>query len=186
MLRDKLTIIKEFIHSYIETYQECLNTSNPDFIFELVKSSNALQEAYISAHTTNDKCYSNEESNDEGEGMKQLFKQMLSGLDDLDETLETSKQVKLHRNLTRCYFNFTRKIICDFVPKRIKQKMVNLILKDLDSHLIEFVFEPYLINRCFDQVLAEEESVVEDRNQAELMLNAVNKALSNMPELQFC
>lgn len=185
MLEDTLTSIKEFISSYIETYQASLNTTNPDFILELVKSSNTIQDAFISTHITNKKGLSNDEFvKAEEERTKQLFKQILSGINDLDETLESSKQVKMHKNLTRCYFDFVRKIVRDFVPKRVLHKMVNHVLNNVDHYMHDFVFMPYVVNRSMDQVLTEEESVVDDRNRAEQMLIAVNKALKTMMDIQ--
>jgi len=191
MLDDKLTDIKEFIKSYIETYQTCLNTTNPNFLFQLVKSSTEMQDSYITSYMSNsvkpnvgsEKDEDGEEKDDENLKIQQ-FKQMLCGLNDLDSTLETSKQVKIHRCLTHCYFDFIREIIRDFVPKRIHHKMVKLILDDFEYHLHEYVFTPYVISRSFDDVLAEEDGVIEDRNRVEQMLNAVNKALKNMVDIQ--
>lgn len=191
MLDDKLTNIKEFIKSYIETYQTCLNTTNPNFLFQLVKSSTEMQDSFITSYVndnvsmkTNTNSLKDEDEQDEESLKIQQFKQMLSGLNDLDNTIETSKQVKIHRCLTQCYFDFIREIIRDFVPKRIHHKMVKLILDDFEHHLDEFVFTPYVLNRSFDEVLVEEDGVIEDRNRVEKMLNAVNKALKNMIDIQ--
>lgn len=196
MLEDKVKSLKEFIESYIETYQTCLNTTNPDFLLELVKSSKEMQDAYVTTYSGNinnshyvgSKQYiaqNNEQQlKDEEEMKKQLFKQMLCGLNDLDTSIETSKQVKMHRNLTNCYFNFIRKNVRDFVPKRIQHKMINIILDEFDSKLDEYVFTPYVINRTFEEVLKEEESIIEDRKRAEQLLDAVNKALENMLYIQ--
>ncbi|CAI6362766.1 unnamed protein product [Macrosiphum euphorbiae] len=187
MLDDKLTNIKEFIKSYIETYQTCLNTTNPNFLFQLVKSSTEMQESFITSYMGNPKGDSikiNVDSEDEENLKLQQFKQMLSGLNDLDTTIETSKQVKIHRCLTQCYFDFIREIIRDFVPKRIHHKMVKLILDDFEHHLDEFVFTPYVLNRSFDEVLVEEDGVIEDRNRVVKLLDAVNQALKNMVDIQ--
>jgi len=189
MLDDKLLNIKEFIKSYIETYQTCLNTTNPNFLFQLVKSSTEMQDSFITTYmnnstTTNAVSFKNEDEQDEENLKIQQFKQMLSGFHDLDNTIETSKQVKIHRCLTQCYFDFIREIIRDFVPKRIHHKMVKLILDDFEHHLDEFVFTPYVLNRSFDEVLVEEDGVIEDRKRIEKMLNAVNKALKNMVDIQ--
>lgn len=187
MLGEKLDDIKEFIKSYIETYQTCINTKNPDFLLQLVKSSPEIQETYVSTHLENmlnDSDETNIVLKKKEQISMQLFKQMLTGLNDLDESMETSKQVQMHRNLTLCYFEFTKKNIRDFVPKRIQHKMVNLVLDDFENHLIEFVFTPYLINQSFDKVLVEADGVIEDREQAEKLLNAVNKALKNMVDIQ--
>lgn len=185
MVEDSLKSIKEFIQSYIETYQASLNTTNPDFISELGKFSNVIQDTFVSTTITNKKGLSNDEfTKAEEERTKQLFKQILSGLNDLDETLESSKQVKMHRYLTRCYFEFVRKNVRDFVPKRIIFRMVKYIVNNIDHYMHQFVFTPYVVNRSIDQVLVEVESVIEDRNRADQMLNAVNKALKNMVDIQ--
>lgn len=185
MLEETLTSIKEFLTSYIETYRACLNTTNPDFILELVKSSD-VHDAFLSAFITNKKGMSNDEFlKAEEERIRQLFKQILSGLNDLDETLETSKQVRMHRNLTRCYFEFVRRNVRDFVPKRIIYKMVKYVLNNIDRHMHEFVFTPYIVNRSIDQVLTEEENFVDDRNRAEQLLAGVNMALKSMMDIQY-
>lgn len=186
MLEDALMNIKEFIKSYIQTYQACLDTTNPDFMLELVKSSNVLQDTFVSTNITNKRGLSSDEfMKAEEERTKQLFKQILSGVNDLDETLESSKQVKLHRNLTHCYFEVVRKNVRDFVPKRIIHKMVNYVLDNIDHCMHEYVFTPYVVNRCIDQVLVEEETIVDERNQTEHLLNAVNKALKTMMDIQY-
>lgn len=183
MLENTLKSIKGFIITYIETYQSSLNTTNPDFILELVKSSDVIQGAFVSTSVTNKKGLSNDEFlRAEEERIKQLFKQILSGVNDLDETLESSKQVKLHRNLTRCYFDFIRKNVRDFVPKHIIYKMVNHVLNNIDHYMHDFVFTPN--NRSIDLVLAEEGNIVENRIRAEQMLNAVNKGLKTMMDIQ--
>lgn len=185
MVENTIQNIKEFIRSYIETYQASLNTTNPDFISELCKFSNVIQDMFELTAATNRKGLSNEEfTKAEKERTKQLFKQILSGLNDLDHTLETSKLVRLHRNLTRCYFEFVRKIVRDFVPKHIIYKLVKYVVINIDHYMHEFVFTPYVVNRTIDQALMEVDSVVDDRNRAVQMLNAVNKALKNMTDVQ--
>lgn len=184
-MEDTVTSIKEFIKSYIETYQACLNTTNSDFILELVKSSDTMQELFIPTPVTNKKGLTNEEFiKAEAERTKQIFKQILSGLNDLDETLETSKQVKMHKNLTHCYFNFIRKNVLDFVPKRITHKMVYFVLNNIDRFMYDRVLTPYVVSRSLDQALVEEESAVEDRIRSEQLLNAVNRALKCMMDIQ--
>lgn len=190
MLDKTVSSIQEFIKSYIETYQVCLNTTNPDFLLELVKSAPNVKH-YINQNgygddDDDDDDYeeNNSQLEDNDKTNEQILKLMISGINDLDESLESSKQVKIHRNLTKCYFNFVRKNIRDFVPKRIQHKMVELILKDLDNNFIECVFTPYVSKHCIEEVLIEEEGVVEDRKRATLLLNAVNKALSNMIDIQ--
>jgi len=121
---------------------------------------------------------------DDEDSKIQQFKQMLCGLNDLDSTVETSKQVKIHKCLTQCYFDFIRETIRDFVPKRIHHKMIKLVLGDFEHELDEKVFSSYVINQSFNEVLIEEKGIVEDRERVELMLFAVNKALKNMLDIQ--
>lgn len=185
MLEGTVTSIKEFVRSYIETYQACLNTTNSEFISELVKSSDVIHDVFMSwTPVTNKRGMTNEEFlKAEEERAKQLFKQLLSGRNDL-ETLESSKQVKMHRNLTSCYFRYVRNIVQDFVPKRIIYKMVNYVVNNIDHYMHDLVFTPYVVNRVIDQVLVEEQNVIDDRNRAVLMLSAVNKALKSMADIQ--
>ncbi|XP_025198452.1 dynamin-1-like protein [Melanaphis sacchari] len=190
MLDEKLTDLKEFIKSYIETYQTCLNTTNPNFLFQLVKSSVDLQDENIAAlmSISNNKiCFEGDEENetvDEKFKIEQ-FKQMLSGLNELDTTnTETSKQVKVHKCLTQCYFDFIKEIIRDFVPKRIHHKMVKLVLEDFEHELNENVFTSYVINQSFEEIMVEEEGALEERKRVEELLNAVNLGLKNMIDIQ--
>lgn len=184
MIESTVLSIKEFIKSYIETYQTCLNTTNSEFISELVKSSDVIREVFISTPITIKKGMSNEEFlRAEEERIKQLFIQLLSGRNDT-ETLESSKQVKMHQNLTDCYFRYVRKVVQDFVPKRINYKMVNYIVNNIDHYMHDMVFTPYVVNRVIDQVLVEEQHVIDDRNRAMFMLSAVNKALKSMADIQ--
>lgn len=191
MLEEKVTSVKEFIESYIETYQVCLNTTNSDFIFELVKSSSEMQDIFLFTQINNKRSFKfgindTEVLKLEEEMKKQLFKQMLCGLNDLDESMETSKQVKIHRDLTSCYFKFIRKSVRDFIPKRIKHKMIKLVLDNFENQLNEHVFTPYVINQSFDEVLKEEEGIVDDRKRIKQLLDAVNKALENMICIHCC
>lgn len=190
MLEEKLVSIKDFLTTYIKTYQNCLNTTNPDFMIELVKSSSEFQNAFIETYTKELRLSNEHECDDESEleseyneRNKQLFKQMICGLNDFDETMDSSKQVKMHKNLVECYFMFIRKNIRDFVPKHIKYVLVNEVLDCFDHYMNEYLFTPYVINQSFDKVLAEEESIVEDRYRVEKMLSAVNKALENMVDI---
>jgi len=192
MLDENLNNLKDFIKSFIETYQSCLNTTNPNFLFQLVRSSTEMQDENISAFMNNtsknidDQKFVISEDNEKKESEKkiQLFKQMLSGLNDSDNNIETSKQVKIHKSLTQCYFDFMRETIGDFVPKRIQHKMVKLVLDTFEQELDEKVFTPYVINRSFEEVMTEEEDVIDERQKIEEMLNAVNIALKNMVDIQ--
>lgn len=72
----------------------------------------------------------------------------------------------------------------DFVPKRIQHKLVGLIFEEFDTLLYDEVFAMYIKNQSFDKALLEEECIVEDRERTEKLLDAVNKALKNMNDLQ--
>lgn len=119
---------------------------------------------------------------DDDECKLQHFKEMLCGLK--DQTVETSKQVKTHKHLTSCYFEFIRDILGDYVPKRIHHKMVKSVLDDFERELDDKIFTLYVMNRSFDEVMVEEDGVVEDRETVEKLLDAVNKALKNMVDIQ--
>lgn len=205
MLEENLKHIKEFIVSYIESYQECINTANPDFILEIIKSNNTIQEEILAA--VNIKKHESEYNpelilNSSGmpifpipdrmaqiERLKiiriQMLNQLLSGLNNEEASLELSEQIKLHRDLSYCYFEYIRKIVRDFVPKRIKHKMINSFLKDLDKRLNEEIFQTYLIEKKIDEVLLEDESFKNDRNNVEAKLDAVRKALKSMIDIQY-
>jgi len=55
MLDEKLPKIKEFIKSYIETYQTSLNTTNPIFSFKLVNLSTKMQDSFFTSFMSNSK-----------------------------------------------------------------------------------------------------------------------------------
>jgi len=210
LLEENVNNIKEFITSYIESYQECLNTANPDFILEIVKSNNTIQEEILAAANISN-CV-NEDSSDNlsfqpcftfGKSIPQqmpdklaqqkkieinriqMLNQLLSGLNNQEVSLESSEQVKLHRDLSQCYFEYIRKIVRDFVPKRIKHKMINSFLKVLDKRLNEEIFQTYLIEKKIDEVLLEDESFQKDRKDLDTKLDAVMKALKNMIDIQY-
>ncbi|XP_022181160.1 dynamin-1-like protein [Myzus persicae] len=196
LLEENVNNIKEFIRSYIESYQECLDTANPDFILEIVKSNNTIQEEILAAANINNyKDDSDSSSDGNWKDMSkdkkieinriQMLNQLLSGLNNTDESLESSEQVKLHRDLSQCYFEYIRKIVRDFVPKRIKHKMINSFLKVLDKRLNEKIFQTYLIEKKIDEVLLEDESFQKDRQDLDIKLDAVNKALKSMIDIQY-
>ncbi|XP_060867588.1 dynamin-1-like protein [Metopolophium dirhodum] len=196
LLEENVKNIKDFIESYIESYQECLDTANPDFILEIVKSNNTIQEEILAAANINnykDDCDSSSDGNwkDMSQHKKieisriQMLNQLLTGLNNNDESLESSEQVKLHRDLSQCYFEYIRKIVRDFVPKRIKHKMINCFLKVLDKRLNEEIFQTYLIEKKIDEVLLEDETFQKDRNNVETKLDAVMKALKTMIDIQY-
>lgn len=175
MLHENLQNLKDFIKSYIETQQTVLNTMNPDFISLLVNSTPVNQMEFLTMD--NNKLITEDER-------KHLLQQMLCGRSDIDINIATSKHVKIHKHLTACYFDFIRTQVRDFVPKRIKHKMINLVLKDFENRLYNDLFTSYGLNKSFDEILEEEDEIVEDRIQAENLLDAVNKALQNMIDIQ--
>ncbi|KAE9544736.1 hypothetical protein AGLY_000278 [Aphis glycines] len=196
LLEENVKSIKEFIASYIESYQECLDTSNPDFILEIVNSNNTIQEEILAAANINNyKCNSDSDSDDGWNNMSQnkkveikriqMLNQLLSGLNNNDNDLESSEQVKLHRDLSICYFEYIRKIVRDFVPKRIKHKMINSFLKDLDKRLNQEIFQTYLIDNKIDEVLLEDERFQVDRKDVLIKSDAVKKALKSMVDIQY-
>jgi len=181
--------LKEFIKSYIETYQSSLNTTNPNFLFHLVRPSTEMQDFNITAfmsntNKTNEVGNGGDKERDEKELKIQQFKEMLSGFNNLDSTIEMSKQVKIHKFLTQCYFDFIREIIKDFVPKRIYQKMVKLVLDNFEHELNFKVLITYIIKQSFDEVFLEKEQTLKERKRVEQMLFAVNTAIKNMIDLQ--
>ncbi|CAI6348723.1 unnamed protein product [Macrosiphum euphorbiae] len=196
LLEENVKNIKDFIASYIESYQECLDTANPDFILEIVKSSSTIQEEILAAANINNyKDDSDSSSDGNWKDMTQhkkvelnriqMLNQLLTGLNNNDDSLESSEQVKLHRDLSQCYFEYIRKIVRDFVPKRIKHKMINSFLKVLDKRLNEEIFQTYLIEKKIDEVLLEDESFQKDRKDLDIKLDTVMKALKNMIDIQY-
>jgi len=196
LLEENVNNIKDFIASYIESHQECIDTANPDFILEIIKSNSTIQEEILAAANINNwKDDSDSSSDGNWKDMSQhkkielnriqMLNQLLTGLNNNDESLESSEQVKLHRDLSQCYFEYIRKIVRDFVPKRIKHKMINCFLKVLDKRLNEEIFQTYLIEKKIDEVLLEDESFQKDRKDLDTKLDAVMKALKTMIDIQY-
>lgn len=191
MIKENVDEIKEFIKTYIESYQECIDTTNNDFILEIVKSKkldgNFPIEYIKSSLNESLNSYSSEKSeNDKKEiSLMQMFQQLLTGVNDYDQSIESSQQVKLHKELSCCYFIFVRKIVKDYIPKRIFHKMINIFLKNLDMNLNEKIYQTYLIEKKMDQVFCEDKNFQEDREQTEKKLDAVVKALKNMVDIYY-
>ncbi|XP_060856952.1 dynamin-1-like protein [Metopolophium dirhodum] len=178
ILDENLTNLKESIISHIETYQTCLNITNPLFLLKLVRSSKVKCNTVDFNGTLHDvlKIIDDDDDYDDDDDN--------DGSNDADKTIEISKQVKIHKRLTYCYFEFIREILGDFVPKIIQHKMVNLVLDNFELNLNEKVFIPYVLNQSFDEVLVEEDGIVEHRIKVKQLFDAVNKALQNMIDIQ--
>lgn len=202
---------KEFITSYIETYQESIDTTNQDFIMEMSKSTDEgyIQEVLNVGEKIQDDDENSESESGEEEDVSsrknqyyedeleenneraaenskiKMIKQLFSGQSDEEQFLETSKQVNLHKDFIKCYFELVRKTVKDFVPKRIKHKMINSFVKDLDKRFCEELFQKYLLENKIDLILSEEESTQEEREHTVLVLDSVRKALKNMLEVQY-
>jgi len=176
LLEENVNHIKEFIESYLESYCECLNTSNMDFLSEVIKS---------------DKVFNINNSfkmKDPQVKMNKLhmLQQLLSGVSDHDESLESSEQVILHRDLGQSYFNWVRRIVCDFVPKRIKHKLINVFVNNLYKNLNQKIFQKYLIENKINNILSREnKNFQKDREDTEKKLDAIKKALNNMIDIQY-
>ncbi|XP_001949574.1 dynamin-1-like protein [Acyrthosiphon pisum] len=206
LLEEDVNNIKEFIASYIESYQECINTANPDFILEILTSNDTIQEEILAAvnikkHESNYKpelvltptgmpIFPLPDRMAQTDRLKtvrsHMLKQLLSGLNNQDVPMESSEQIKLHKYLSYCYFEYIRKIVRDFVPKRIVHKMVNSFLKNLDKRLNKEIFQAYLKENKIAEVFVEDESIINDRNNVEIKLDAVGKALKTMVDIRNC
>lgn len=185
ILGETLDDVKNFIRSYIETYQESINTYNVDFMKEIVRYSNKIKKTnFLWRHRSSPKMQVEYLQNEYEEDPNELSKLMFYLLNDLEDTEESTKQVKTHRLLVECYFITVRKIVLDFVPRRIKHRMLHTVLNTFESRMHQEIFVPYVVERAFDKVLVEEESVKEDRQKTEEMLKAVDKALNIMVEIQ--
>jgi len=162
--------------------------TNPIFLLKLVRAStDECCNTENNSFHDDSSCLSSDDSQQDTEHNKEenlihKFKEMLCGLN--DHTIKISDQVKVHKRLTLCYFEFIREMVADYVPKRIQHKMVNLVLENFEDELNEKVFSSYVINQSFNEVLIEEKGIVEDRERVEQMLFAVNKALKSMVDIQ--
>lgn len=207
LLDDNLKSIKEFILSYIETYQVCINTSNPDFITEILNSDNTIQDEILNAIdiTKYEKNYKPELVLNSSKMpvfqlpdrmteitrlniiKTQMLNKLLTGLNynKNEASLELPEQIKLHKHLSKCYFEYIRKMVRDFVPKRINHKMINLFLKNLDKRLNEDIYQTYLKEKKIDEILSENESFEKNRKNVETKLDAVRNALKNMVDIQY-
>lgn len=220
ILEENVSSVKILIASYIEIYQECLDTTNQDFIIEMNKLNSEMLDDYNYLQDTerlnstidnpsagpdqsliwvddDTEIFENGEESDKGSqhskcndnNMAQthkfeIFKKLLAGInDDENKTSMMTKYIKLHRDLADCYFRYVRKIVQDFVPKCIKHTMINLFVKDFDKRLCTEIFQT--LENSIDEILLEEYSVLEDKKETETKLDAVNKALKNMLDIQY-
>lgn len=185
---ETLDDIKRFVRSYIETYQESVNTQNAEFMHEIVRRSNRLKRKHFQhKYGPNVKVPVEFQRDETEDDPRELFRLVSGALHDLDDASDDGgggKQVKWHRVLAECYFAFVRGVVQDYVPKRIKHRMVHTVLAAFESRMHAEVFVPYVVDRAFDRVLVEEDGAKEDRLKAEEMLKAVDKALDIMVEIQ--
>ena len=190
LLEMKLKNIKKSIKSHIKTHQKFLNTTNPNYLLQLVNSSIECSSSFINSKNTyynnlrNGDCYS-EIDKMEREIVSKMYKDILSSLGGLnDYKNEINVQVKLHKQFTRCYFEFIRNTLRDFVPNRINHKLINFVLKKFDNKLKADVFMPFINNQPSGRMLVEKVGVAEERQRKEQLLNAVNKAFKSLNEIQ--
>ncbi|CAI6343261.1 unnamed protein product [Macrosiphum euphorbiae] len=190
LLEMKLKNIKKSIKSHIKTHQKFLYTTNPNYILHLVNSSIECSSTFIDCKTT---YFNNMKTGDiyseinkmEKEIVSKMYRDILSSLGGPhDYKREINVQVKLHKQLTRCYFEFIRDTLRDFVPNRINHKLVNFVLKKFDKNLKAEVFMPFINNSSSGGMLAEKEGVAEKRNKKKKFLIAVNKALKSLEDVQ--
>lgn len=161
LVDEKLNSIKQFITSYIETHQTCINPSNPDFIATLPISSDLKLEK-----------------------LSYYPKSWLEDLIGLNNFKGESK-VNFHRMLTKCYFEFILRNVKDFIPKRIQHKMVNAVLDEIDGCFQRIMFSSIGSNKVeSDELLEEEQGMKENRRRTIELLRAVNNALDSMVDLQ--
>ncbi|XP_060870369.1 dynamin-1-like protein [Metopolophium dirhodum] len=190
LLEMKLKNIKKSIKSHIKTHQKFLNTTNPNYLLQLIDSSTKCSSSFINDknkyynNLRSNLCYS-EIDNIEKEVVSNMYKDILSSLGGLNNYKnEIDVQVKLHKQFTRCYFEFIRNTLRDFVPNRINHKLVNFVLKKFDKKLKVDVFMPFINNPSSGGMLFEKEGVAEERKQKEELLIAVNKAFKSLKDIQ--
>ncbi|CAI6375600.1 unnamed protein product [Macrosiphum euphorbiae] len=187
----KLNNIKK---SYIKTHQKFLNTTNPNYLLQLINSSTECHSSFIkdkeqyyrniSSNRSTLNAYSVFE-NMEKEIVSNMYKNIVSSLGGLnDYKNEINVQVMLHKQFTRCYFEFIRNTLRDFVPNRINHKLINFVLKKFDNKLKADVFMPFINNQPSGRMLVEKVGVAEERQRKEQLLNAVNKAFKSLNEIQ--
>jgi len=191
----KLDNIKKSIKSYIRTQQKFLNITNPNYLLQLINSSAECRSSFIqdknnyyyrlSSPNNYKTTITTEIENIEKEVVSKMYTDILSSLGGLNNYKnEIYVQVQLHKQFTRCYFEFIRNTLRDFVPNRINHKLVNFVLKKFDKKLKADVFMPLINNPSSERLLVEKEGVREKRQHKELLLNAVNKALKSLHEIQ--
>lgn len=152
LLEIKLNNIKKSIKSHIKTHQKFLNTTNPNYLLQLINSSTECSSSFIKDKSTiynnlrSNLCYS-EIDNIEKEIVSNMYKDILSSLGGLNNYKnKIDVQVKLHKRFISCYFDFIRNTLRDFVPNRINHKLVNFVLKKFDKKLKADVFMPFINN----------------------------------------
>lgn len=190
LLESKLGKTKKSIRSVIKTYQVSINTTNPIFLSELINSSIMCQKSFKSNNEKylyklrNSQNLQSDLLTLEKEIIKDLYKEMLAGLCGMYDSDEICVQVQLHKHLITTYFIFIRNTLRDFVPNCINHKLIQFVIKKFDKQLKKDVLIPFINIPSSERMLVEEEGVAEERQRAELLLNAVNRAFKCLDEIQ--
>lgn len=96
------------------------------------------------------------------------------------ETPEDFLQVMVTRTLLESYFNISRGILADMVPKAVMHFLVNSIGRGLRQHLIGKLYQPHVIRG----LLAEDPELAAVRDQTRARVNALNAAALTMSEFK--
>jgi len=95
-------------------------------------------------------------------------------------TIREQQDYAMFERLIRSYFAIVRRNIQDLVPKGIMLFMVNYVKDNLQSELVQQLYN----NENTDDLLAESELMAQRRNESAEMLEALNKASQVISEIR--
>lgn len=97
---------------------------------------------------------------------------------EIDRNQKTIRLLFLER-LIRCYFLIVRKNIQDTVPKAVMHFLVNFIKDHLQSELVALLYKT-----SNDELLSESSHIAQRRQEAQEMLEALQKANQIISEVR--
>lgn len=177
--------------SKLMRYQEAyVNTDHPDFI-EAVTNSDEYKHLFAQVKTEHPDMDSGPKSIEDCSpqiinsqnrtNVEKVTTCALSGFSEDDEFVLKSR-ARLLTLFIKCYFKVVKKIIQDSVPKTIMYEMVNNIKQNFQSDLTCKVYKSKDLK--ISELLLESADIVEERIKAYQRLDASEKALKLMRDIE--
>lgn len=162
------------VRSLIELNIECISTKHPDFV--------RIEELgiYDSNESRKHKSEKNNRSEERTKSKSIAFDKIPNVLRIQNDLTENEhSEITLIKSLVISYFDITRKIILDQIPKAILTNLIQKSLNGMQEHLFLQVYEAEDV----DQLCEEGEDVKENREKLRTTLSAMRRAYDLMCSL---